>query len=299
MPTFISGSTGISGTDGTASVPAIQGATANTGQFFPAANTIAWATGGVERMRVTANGNIGIGQAHNLTNTRLVVAGQSAAGDGAYATGVGSIVLNETGRASVNDVGGLEFKTSVFGAGYGAKIIALDNGALAIANRDNSATYSERMRIDASGRITKPAQPAFNATIPYVDGVNATNLWPNNNANFVNFGSVHLNRGGHFNATNGRFTAPIAGAYMFCSTIAASSGNTNNLNDYSLAINDTVNENYSPPTVLVYSSDMWQVGALTAVLNLNVNDYVTVRRGCCNNNKAGAFRMNFTGFLIG
>lgn len=61
MPITISGSTGISGTDGTASVPAIQGATANTGEFFPAANTIAWATGGVERMRVAANGNIGIG----------------------------------------------------------------------------------------------------------------------------------------------------------------------------------------------------------------------------------------------
>jgi hypothetical protein len=99
----------------------------------------------------TTGGNVGIGITYGLS--RLTVAGQSAGADGAYATGRGSIVLNETNRTSVNDTGGFEFKTSVFGSGYGAKIMALDNGTLVFGNRDNSATYTERARIDSSGNL--------------------------------------------------------------------------------------------------------------------------------------------------
>ena len=155
---------------------------------------------------------------------------------------------------------------------------------------------TERMRIDASGRVTKPFQPAFNATIPFTAN---TALWPDNNVSFVNYGSVHLNRGSHFNASNGRFTAPVAGAYMFCASFAASSGVGTDLNDYQISINDTPSENYSPPTVINYTGSTWEGGTLTVVLNLAVNDFVTVRRTCCNNNKPGAFRMNFIGCLIG
>ena len=61
MPVIISGSTGISGTDGSAGTPAVQGTDGNTGMFFPAADTIAFAEGGVEAMRLDANGNVGIG----------------------------------------------------------------------------------------------------------------------------------------------------------------------------------------------------------------------------------------------
>lgn len=52
MPVIINGTTGISGVDGSAASPAIEGADTNTGMFFPAADTVAIATGGTERMRV-------------------------------------------------------------------------------------------------------------------------------------------------------------------------------------------------------------------------------------------------------
>jgi hypothetical protein len=72
MPITISGSTGISGVDGTASSPAIQGADTNTGVFYPAVDQVAIATGGVQRLLVDASGNA------TLTGT-LQVGGVAAA----------------------------------------------------------------------------------------------------------------------------------------------------------------------------------------------------------------------------
>jgi hypothetical protein len=57
MPVIINGSTGISGTDGTTSSPAVQGTDTNTGMWFPAADTIAFSEGGVEALRLNSSGN--------------------------------------------------------------------------------------------------------------------------------------------------------------------------------------------------------------------------------------------------
>jgi hypothetical protein len=61
MSLLLSGSDGLSDVDGTAATPAIRGTDANTGIFFPAADTIAFSEGGVESMRVNSSGNVGIG----------------------------------------------------------------------------------------------------------------------------------------------------------------------------------------------------------------------------------------------
>jgi hypothetical protein len=102
-------------------------------------------------MRIGSSGNVGIGTTYGTG--RLNTSIGNAGADGAYATNPGTIVINEGGASSLAANGGLEFKTSVFGAGYGAKIQALDNGTLVFGNRDNSATWSERMRLDSSGNL--------------------------------------------------------------------------------------------------------------------------------------------------
>ena len=61
MTVYINGTTGISGVDGSAGTPAVQGTDTNTGVFYPAADTVGVSTGGSERMRVDSSGNVGIG----------------------------------------------------------------------------------------------------------------------------------------------------------------------------------------------------------------------------------------------
>ena len=61
MSLILSGTDGLSDVDGSAGTPAIRGTDANTGMFFPAADTIAFSEGGVESMRINSSGNVGIG----------------------------------------------------------------------------------------------------------------------------------------------------------------------------------------------------------------------------------------------
>jgi hypothetical protein len=95
MPIIISGSTGISGVDGTVSSPAIQGADTNTGVFYPAADQVAIATGGVQRLLVDASGIVttGVGALYPLVSGTAVA---STSGTSIDFTGIPSWVKRIT-----------------------------------------------------------------------------------------------------------------------------------------------------------------------------------------------------------
>jgi len=50
MTVIINGTTGISGVDGSAGTPAVQGSDTNTGVFYPAADTVGVSTGGTRSL---------------------------------------------------------------------------------------------------------------------------------------------------------------------------------------------------------------------------------------------------------
>ena len=91
MSVVIDGTTGISGNDGSAATPALRGEDANTGVFFPAADTVAVATGGVQRATFSSSGM-------NVTTTVTATNALNVVGSGPYVSldsdTYGSVLFN-------------------------------------------------------------------------------------------------------------------------------------------------------------------------------------------------------------
>jgi hypothetical protein len=143
---------------GTASAPAIvpTGDT-NTGIFFPAADTIAFAEGGAEAMRITSDGNVGIGNNNPATvdgntNTKLTV-GDSTTDFGALG------VITAVRKASVGNsaVGSFQFANTNL-VTTDKRLATIDgrtgtntNDGVIAFNTASAGTLAERMRINADG----------------------------------------------------------------------------------------------------------------------------------------------------
>jgi len=157
---------------GTAALPAITttGDT-NTGIFFPAADTIAFAEGGAEIARFDSSGNLGIGT--SSPNTKLTVgtpntqtvalAGSFSGATPAIATGIGMVTVNSTDTVAVDKGGVLSFTANTTTlSGYAMGFIAgkyetagagVYSGYLQFGTSNSAGTIAERMRINSSGNV--------------------------------------------------------------------------------------------------------------------------------------------------
>ena len=150
MPVTISGTSGLAGVNGSASTPAVQGEDTNTGVFFPAADTVAVATGGSERMRIDASGNLGLG----VTPSAWSV-GKSfeiaSAGFGVW-QGFGNTYLNANNYHNSGDKFG--------GTGYAVRYTQVpSNGqhqwftSTASGTAGNAITFTQAMTLDVNGNL--------------------------------------------------------------------------------------------------------------------------------------------------
>lgn len=135
-----------------------------------------------------------------------------------------------------------------------------------------------------SGRLTVPNQPAFFA---YANaGLWAAQVWIPN--------VTTVNTGGHYNTSNGRFTAPVAGRYFFTlNAIGYTSGTTRlypringatQLSGFHLRTINTAN---------------YGDASLGWIFYLNAGDYVDIYLGEGYNYSDTGGYANWSGFLIG
>jgi hypothetical protein len=131
MSLILNGTDGLSDVDGTAATPAIRGTDANTGIFFPAADTIAFSEDGTEVARFNSSGNLVLNNALNASSgvlatqngmTGIAKAWCNFNGTGTVAINgsfnVSSITDNGTGDYTIN------FTTALPNANYSSVISA-------------------------------------------------------------------------------------------------------------------------------------------------------------------------------
>ena len=163
----------------------------------------------------------------------------------------------------------------------------------------NGSSMPERMRIDSNGYVTKPSTPAFSygAYTTYdVSGtgtqtVSTSTVW--NNSSYVN---LNYNNGSHFNPSNGRFTAPVAGIYRFdwrCGLADHSSGYF----WWYIYKNSTAIAYWQSSQGMSSGSDDIALSSMHVYVNLAAYDYVQVK--WANNYVSGTvYYPHFSGALI-
>lgn len=218
-------------------------------------------------MTLDSSGRVGIG--NTSPSFPLHVGGEIFSGRSDSSTEGGQISL---GRASDN---ALHYYIDCYG-GSTTPTMRFVDGSIGVT----------RMSIDSSGYINKPYQPSFSAK--------ATGSGPSASGTIL-FNEIDNNIGSHYSASTGRFTAPIAGRYLFSHFVLFSVGGTNASLSAQIRKNGAAAVHpYTRSTGADYVST-----AGTVILSLSAGDYVTVYVDEGTIYATGAAHNNFSGFLIG
>jgi len=154
MSISINGATGISGINGTAASPALQGADADTGIVF-GADTASISTAGTERVSVDASGNLQVatGDIEIATGNMEVATGKVGIG----ATPVTDLDLNGNYASNVVALGSNVFSVDCSQGNYFTQSTSSSNN-FSFSNVPSSRSYSLTLEIThSSGTIGWPA----------------------------------------------------------------------------------------------------------------------------------------------
>ena len=201
----------------------------------------------------SSNNKVGIGTASPEETLEVVHATAPA------------IQLNRT-----NDGG---FKSILRQAGNDFEIRGSSGSTKIYTGNADGDSSTARLLIDASGRVTKPANPAFSVRS---NGGNNGNTWEAGQD--IKFQLVDTDIGSNYATGTGRFTAPVAGYYTFSYIGFGYSGGRVPAGS---TCSVQLRKNGSVVVTLAYnevnsSTGYPSIGG-TYSLALSANDYVTIR----------------------
>jgi len=236
-------------------------------------------------MAVTINGTTGIDTPSLTADTTTLVVDETN-----NRVGIGTASPTNTFHVD----GTLKVEGSVGTISTDSQGLTLDlnrAGTTGVVNNNASGILtfgtatSERMRIDASGRVTMPNQPRFSAY--WHDGA-ALRASPAT----MKFNSVDVNVGNHYNSSTYLFTAPIAGDYFF--TFSVNSNGSGQFYNYFIKNGTQV------PAGQSYTNDnaTYKMGNSSLIITLQANDTMGVylHNGSDYQN---SYQNTFCGYLIG
>ena len=273
-------------------------------------NLVFATNGGNERLLITNAGQVRIGNSNNLAawgqNNRLQVAGTDWNTSGVTIANMaaaniapnlvfgksrgstpGTAISNgdRLGYISFTGDDGTDLHT------VGAAIVAGTDAAPSSNSIPGTLQFytggndNVRLSINSSGQVTKPNQPLF--VVQKSAAISGTGT--------VVFNTVIENVGSHYNSSNGRFTAPIAGYYWFCIKI-----NAYKRIDFFLRRNGANSPNTHREIGQFNTSDQngWYSHNLIRVFELAANDHVTVDVTNITQNSDPGEWITFQGYLL-
>jgi len=200
------------------------------------------ATNGTLTGTLDVTGNVGLGGANTSSYLQGVVGGKTA-------------TIGDESQAS---------STLVLKDDDGVFDIATTGGTLRVYDDNN-----ERIRVHSAGAVTITNQPIFLAT------AEATISLSTSFAELTAFSNAHVNIGSHYNTSNGRFTAPVAGTYQFAVTTIGNS--TSDVYRFRVYKNGSSLNNFGLRADTQHSGSGFATnGEFCIVTTLAASDYISI-----------------------
>ena len=227
-----------------------------------------------ERVRIESGGNVVLKRGGISATPSVKIFGSGNASD----TAADDFTIHNWGdsdgdywRLGVNcgmDANGNDSKPSNTLKGAAITIDGRYGRVFLQTSPSSSSTVYDTLIADSGGRVTKPQTPFVMVHIQTTSNRNSTSGYFTIPWDIIHLRSTSSNVGSHFNTSNHRFTAPIAGRYFFCMSLNIVG---DNIVKHRINGSDVSQAEYRSQ-----DDNQWDHADASFIYDMNANDYYDV-----------------------